>query len=189
MALVTPTPTTLYHPCLYYALQFVASLRKPQQYLEVGVCDGDSVKVVVEATLDSLQKLVLCDTWGGEFSGTGRGTHEYVARLLADTGYKGEIQWLDGDSHQLLRPAVQGQSFDLILIDGDHSEAGARQDLMDCYETLTPGGFLLFDDIFHYEWLLGIIRGFVTEHPEFRMVGEFQDASTSGVAVVERVKL
>ena len=185
MAGFTFNEVTLNHPSLYYALQLLASLRKPQHYLEVGVREGDSLKIVVEAALSSLQKLVLCDDWGGGYGGTARGSHQHVAELLTSWGYTHEVQWVDGDSHQVLRPAIEGQTFDLILIDGDHSEAGARQDLMDVYSSLAPQGLLLFDDVYFasHPWLTDVLHKFVQEMPYLELLAEMTD-SASGVAVV-----
>jgi predicted O-methyltransferase YrrM len=39
-----------------------------------------------------------------------------------------------------------GQAFNLILVDGDHTQEGAEADLRDCFRLLEPGGALIFDD-------------------------------------------
>lgn len=49
------------------------------------------------------------------------------------------------DSHGIL-PGLRGD-FDLVHVDGDHSEAGAYQDIRDSYLVVKPGGLILVDDL------------------------------------------
>jgi len=48
--------------------------------------------------------------------------------------------------------------FDLITVDGDHSEEGAFDDLLNVIPHLNVGGILVFDDIAHptHPYLLGV---------------------------------
>lgn len=124
-------------------LQQSARVLQPVVYLEVGVNEGRSLAAVLQVCRPSM--LILCDNWGSEFGGTGRGNHDHVEEMLRD--YSGSVKWLDGDSHMLL-PQLR-ETVDLALVDGDHSAAGALADLQDVWPRLRPGGRLLFDDITH----------------------------------------
>ena len=73
-----------------------------------------------------------------------------------------------GDSHIVLPDYVRAHPdrfFDLITVDGDHSEAGARADLETVMPRLKVGGALIFDDISN------------TSHPE--LAGVWHDVVAS----------
>ena len=38
-------------------------------------------------------------------------------------------------------------SFDVVLVDGDHSYYGALDDLRNAWPLVSPGGYLVFDDV------------------------------------------
>jgi hypothetical protein len=117
-----------------------------RDYLEIGCRDGDSLReVVLHAPL--LQRVVICDLWGSDYGGTGRGGHEHIDKLLDDLGYTGERVFLDGDSRETV-PTIRWK-FDLVLVDGDHSDEGARADLTNAWPLVADGGTLLFHDILH----------------------------------------
>lgn len=128
---------------VYDALEDISRQADPQQYLEIGVSHGDSLRVVLEHA--DPYYISLCDSWGSESGGQGLGGHEHIEQLLVDLGYDGAYTFLDGSSHDLLRTITA--RFDLILVDGDHSAAGAKQDLYDIWPLLNSGGYVVFDDV------------------------------------------
>ncbi len=106
-----------------------------ESYLEVGVRDGATLWAVIEADYESLRVVACSDTWGNAHGGTDRGGHDHIDRLLSAVLYyyrKGEAMWLDGDSAETL-PALLDREpdrrFDLVHIDGDHSEGHALVDM------------------------------------------------------------
>ncbi len=76
----------------------------------------------------------------------------FVESELKKAGFRGAATFIDGDSHQTL-PAFFARNpdaaFDLITVDGDHSEIGAARDLCDVLPRLAVGGTVVFDDISH----------------------------------------
>ena len=48
-----------------------------------------------------------------------------------------------------MTPITPTARFDVITIDGDHSELGAAQDMCDTLPRLAVGGAVVFDDIAH----------------------------------------
>lgn len=131
-----------------------------RSYLEIGCREGGSLRLVVVAN-PSLERVVICDTWGGVYGGTARGSHRHIEDLLASLGYAGQTRFLDGDSTVLI-PTLR-ETFDLILVDGDHSEQGAAIDLSNVRGLLAPGGRILFHDICHpaHLELRGVLNRFV----------------------------
>ena len=144
---------------------FLAQHCRSQQvrsYLEIGTKDGGSLMVVVRNS-PSLERVVCADTWGGEWGGSSRGSHDHIGRLLADVSYLGEVRYLDGDSKQTI-PTLCGK-FDLILVDGDHSYEGGIADLRNVWPLCSPGGSVAFHDITHpaHPYLLTAFEEWVEE--------------------------
>ena len=136
--------------------QILAALgQHASSYLEIGVQEGDSVVAV--AARNKNVDLTLCDTWGSEHGGTGRGDHQHVDVRLTNVGHHGSRLYLDGRSSEML-PSLAGQTFDLVNVDGDHSYEGALSDLRLVW--LFVGRYLVIHDAFFesvrnatFDWL------------------------------------
>ena len=136
-----------------------------RRYLEVGCREGDSLRQIV-ANSPVLQRIVVCDMWGPMYGGTGRGGHSHIDTMLTGLGYTGQRLFLDGDSKELV-PTLREQ-FDLVLVDGDHSPAGALADLTNCWPLIESGGQLVFHDIRHpaHPGLLTLFHAFMDLQPD-----------------------
>lgn len=124
----------------------LSRLLPARSYLEVGVRDGCTLWVVLEAN-PSIQRLALADDWGTAHGGTGRGSHEHIAQLLRSIGWPGRVLWLDGRSQDTLPELhlrVPAPTFDLVHVDGDHSYGAALADLRNCWP-LTAGAMVVHD--------------------------------------------
>ena len=113
----------------------VARKMPVKSFLEVGVRDGATLWTVVEADYESLRLVACADNWLDAHGGTNRGSHDHIDRLLNAVLFYyrgGEALWLDGDSAEQL-PELSRQRpdlrFDLVHIDGDHSEGHALVDM------------------------------------------------------------
>jgi len=166
---------------LHNALQSIAMQRQIYAYLEVGVCWGYSLETILRQQFPS--RLTLCDTWGGEYGGESFGGPTHIEELLARMEYPYPVTFLNGNSHELLKTVTD--TFDLILVDGDHSPEGAREDLEDCWSLLTLEGLLVFDDLSHpkHPELYDVFRSFA-EDQYARIV--YEDLSPMGVGVLCR---
>lgn len=140
------------HPAAYDALNLAARLVRPQSYLEIGVFDGGSLFSVL-LTASGLSRIVLCDlfahdwiSWGRGNGGAPRGSHEHIDKLLADQGYRKQVQFLIGDSRALIPTLSRTEQFDLIFVDGDHSHEAALADFHNVWPLLRVGGLLVMDD-------------------------------------------
>lgn len=158
-----------------------------ESYLEIGVSDGGSLRRVVSGN-KNLKQLVLCDKWTATYGGSGRGSNVHIKRLLAELEYKGVTTFLDGDSKVRI-PTLHGYNeFDLVNVDGDHSDAGALTDLTNCWPMVRPGGFLTFDDIVNdsHPTLRGVFWDFVkTAKPEW---AHENISKRNGVGVMRKAK-
>lgn len=127
-----------------------ATLLRPRNYLEIGVRRGRSLSIVAQCNPQC--RIFGFDLWMQNYAGMPNPGPEFVREELVRGGFVGELELISGDSHQTLGSFfrnVPNVEFDLINVDGDHSEQGAKQDLIEVMPHLAIGGVLLLDDITH----------------------------------------
>lgn len=152
------------------ALLGLASVLQPATYLEIGVRRGRSLAMVASRVPDC--RVVACDLFIENYAGMDNPGPDFVRSELARVGFTGTIDFVVGDSATVL-PAFLGEHddlfFDLITVDGDHSERGARLDLQTVIPRLKVGGALVFDDISNHSHpeLLGVWEDVVASDPRF----------------------
>jgi predicted O-methyltransferase YrrM len=167
------------------ALRQIAAGTEARAYLEIGTRKGKSMAMVArerpEATIYGF------DLWMSPYSGDDNPGPDFVRAEMARVGYRGALEFFDGDSAVTL-PAFRARHpelrFDLITVDGDHSDEGAWGDLTAAVALLAPGGFLVFDDLLHpAHTLLGVWRTFQETHGELlEFVENLEDHNGTGVA-------
>lgn len=137
-------------------LELIARMPSPVHYLEIGVCEGTTSDPVI--SLPQVELAVLVDNWTLGFGGTGRGNANHIVSLLGDRMKKTVI--LSGDSTNVL-PAVEHR-FDLIFVDGDHTEEGCRRDMTNCLHLLAANGLMVVDDVDHpaHTYLRAVVEEF-----------------------------
>ena len=150
-----------YHLDIVNILYAVTKLHKPKNYLEIGVRRGRSCLVVANAYTEV--NIYGCDIWVDNYAGMENPGPDFVRNELEKHGHRGSLEFFNGDSHTLIPELFRMQPeliFDLITVDGDHSEEGALSDLNTALERLAPGGVLVFDDIAHplHPYLLDVWR-------------------------------
>jgi len=131
-------------------LQAAAELIEPRNYLEIGVRRGRSLAVI--ATACPRCQIYGFDMWMADYAGMPNPGPDFVEKELRSIGFGGDLRLISGNSHQTV-PAFLAEhpelAFDLINVDGDHSEAGARADLETVLPRLRVGGAIILDDIVH----------------------------------------
>jgi hypothetical protein len=135
-------------------------LNRTIDYLEIGVREGDSLKVM--ADLPCVRIAVGIDTWGLDSGGTGRGSPWHIPPFIGASMEK--VILLSASSHHILKGFVHG--FDLIYVDGKHDEPDAKEDLEDCIKLLKPNGIMIADDADHpkHPYLRGVFVEFAQTH-------------------------
>jgi len=122
----------------------------PKKILEVGVRTGLSICNMLSAYTDysGIEKIVLMDVWNDGFASPGIVRMNLKAMNIPQNLFD-NIELITADSHEYLREVMipRGDSFDYILVDGDHSKEGARADLSNAAKLVEPGGVIVFDDI------------------------------------------
>lgn len=143
----------------------------PESYLEIGTREGDSLKVVLKNSIN-IHDVFVCDTWGNVYGGSDKSNHEHINKMSEEINYNGNLTFLDGDSRIEIPKLHESKMsyFDLILVDGDHSEEGGRIDL----ENVLPlakrnNSCILFHDITHpgHLYLEKVFDDFVEKHKNF----------------------
>jgi hypothetical protein len=150
-------------------------------YLEVGVQDGHSLAAVVGA--NPAIDVVLCDTWGSEHGGTGKGSHAHIEERLNTLHHTGTRVYLDGYS-RLLIPTLT-QRFDLVHIDGDHSPEGCLADLRMCWP-LTAVRMVVHDQILLVDVRNATFAFLPERSAEFAHI--FLSAADGGTLVITRAQ-
>jgi predicted O-methyltransferase YrrM len=127
-----------------------AELAQPKRILEIGVRRGLSTFAAAAGAPEA--SLHLMDLWMENYGHRANPGPDVIKPGLEAIGHRGSVEFFSGNSHELLprlfseRPEIM---FDLIVVDGDHTDAGAWQDLADVAPRLELGGMLVFDDIAH----------------------------------------
>lgn len=155
---------------LLTVLHAAATLLQPRRYLEIGVRRGRSLAVVAHAAPQC--DLVGFDLWMANYAGMSNPGPDHVERELARCGHRGRLELVSGDSHVTV-PAWLAKHpdawFDLVNVDGDHSEAGARADLLTVLPRLRQGGAVVLDDLVHpqHRYLERLWDELLGENPDY----------------------
>ncbi len=131
-------------------LHAASRLIEPSNFLEIGVRRGRSSAVI--AAMNPHCEIYGFDMWMADYAGMPNPGPDFVADELRRIGYQGKLNLISGDSHATLPAYLKEHphlEFDLINVDGDHSEAGARADLETVLPRLKVGGAIVLDDIIH----------------------------------------
>lgn len=114
-------------------LKFFSRMRfEINSYLEIGVCEGFSLKEILQS-FPNILDVVLCDDWGALYGGTNRKSHNHIISMLEEINFVVDsVTFLDGNSRELLPQFFSeypDRIFDLGFVDGNHSEDGMLADL------------------------------------------------------------
>ncbi|MGH7178564.1 MAG: class I SAM-dependent methyltransferase [Tepidisphaeraceae bacterium] len=127
-----------------------AELIRPSRALEIGVRRGFCAAALVAGA--PRVEMHVMDAWPQIYAARPNPGSTLVRRQLQAVGHIGNAIYHHGNSHVMLpklRSANRRLSYDLILVDGDHTERGAEQDLSDAFGLVGRGGVLIFDDLVH----------------------------------------
>jgi cephalosporin hydroxylase len=131
----------------------VLTKQQPRNILEVGTAHGGTFFALAHVALDH-GRLASVDLPGGDFGGgyTKRGKKRIESYVLPTQ----QLELLQADSHDPDTYAqvvdwLEDEPLDFLMIDGDHSRDGVRQD----WETYGPlvglGGMVAFHDVAPHE--------------------------------------
>jgi cephalosporin hydroxylase len=121
----------------------------PRAVLEIGTARGGTLFLLCHVASDDCI-LISVDLPGGEFGG---GYPPAMAPLLTSFAQKEQVvELIRGDSHSdktlsEIQRLLAGRQLDFLLIDGDHTYEGVRQDFTLYSPLVRQGGWIAFHDI------------------------------------------
>lgn len=123
--------------------------RAPRVVMEIGTHRGGTLFLWTRVA-DPRARLISLDLPGGAFGGGYPVWKGWVYRRFVLPGQR--IDLIRGDSHRpealaQVKAALGADSIDFLLIDGDHSYEGVKQDYEMYAPLVRPGGLILFHDI------------------------------------------
>lgn len=163
---------------------------KPKRYLEIGVRRGRSAAIV--AGLHPDVELYLFDMWYPNYAGVPNPGPGFVREQLKRVGHRGKVHTGSGRSQDIIpaffADAQEPDQFELITVDGDHRDVGARADLENVIPHLCVGGMLVFDDIAHEEFptLHRVWREVRAQFPTLTTRENLRDGTGTAIAVRQR---
>lgn len=148
----------------------LARVLQPETYLEVGVRTGRSMAMVASQARECA--ILGFDMLVENYAGMDNPGFDVVEKTMRDFGHEGHLQFIEGNSHETLPRFFEQYPqarFDLITVDGDHTDKGARQDIADVLPRLKVGGVIVFDDIIHpkHRYLYDVWREMVAGRDDF----------------------
>ncbi len=151
-------------------LQSASALIKPKNYLEIGVRRGRSMAMV--AATQPTCNIYGFDMWVKDYAGIENPGPDFVKDEMSRLGHRGSVQLVSGDSHETVPKFLQNNPtlfFDMVTVDGDHSDTGAEQDILDILPRVSLGGLIAFDDICHpsHRYLRDVWNKTVGHNPKF----------------------
>ena len=116
--------------------------------------------------------MAMFDMWVQNYAGMDNPGPAFVLEELKKVGHTGSADFINGNSHETLpnyfktRPT---KTFDMVTVDGDHTNLGAAQDIADLLPHVSVGGAIVFDDVCHpkHPGLANVWRRMVVENPRF----------------------
>jgi predicted O-methyltransferase YrrM len=121
------------------------------KFIQVGVFTGDATVWLMDNILtDKTSTLLDIDTWEGSDEDAHRSLnfediHAFYRERTKDYHNLKSVKISSGE----YLPLMEQDSYDFIYIDGDHTEAGVRKDIINTWHLLKHGAILAFDD---YLW-------------------------------------
>jgi cephalosporin hydroxylase len=164
----------------------------PRAILEIGTARGGTLFLLCHVASDDAL-LVSVDLPGGDFGG---GYPPAMSPLLTSFAQRGQVvELLRADSHSPATLAeierlLDGRQLDFLLIDGDHTSEGVRQDFRMYSPLVRKGGRIAFHDIVPGRPdLAGGVPDYWLELKASRSVRELVDDSNQGaygIGVIEK---
>ena len=161
----------------HYDVIRLLSLRY-KSYIEIGVKDGGSLLAAIDTGL--VNHVVLCDTWGSQSGGSGRGNHNHISKLLDDKLFCGQVTFIDRSSQTVGWDNYPDCGF--ANIDGSHILDDAYRDMIAIWPKVKA--MVIHDISFPSVW--GAVLKFTTkvDLSKSRCTLTFGDTSTM---VLEKV--
>lgn len=133
-----------------------------RSFLEVGTFDGVTISLLAQFFPE--KRFIAVD----DFS------EGDLDNFMENNKFNRNVKLRIGQSHQMLWDMIsEGQAFDVIFIDGEHTYPAVQGDFKLAYTLLRNGGTLVFHDRTHPEIRKAIEDGCVLVGKELKIFDEF----------------
>lgn len=131
-------------PNNYPRLCELATELKPRSILEIGVRLGYSAISFLHGSDANLYVGLDCEKYIGNSQSSASQNLEYYRK---SSGRVFDFELITVDTQSIADVSVLGgRTFDLVHVDGDHTERGAYKDLVHFWDVVNVGGHMLVDD-------------------------------------------
>ena len=124
------------------------TLTSPLNVLQIGAYKGDTTQWLLDNK--DINRIVDVDTWEGSMEHEGTFNFNQVERVY-DERFTGvaKVEKRKGTSDKYFATRPEGETFNVIYIDGDHTALQTAIDSLNAWRILEVGGIMIFDD---YDW-------------------------------------
>jgi predicted O-methyltransferase YrrM len=124
------------------------TLTSPLNVLQIGAYKGDTTQWLLDNK--DINRIVDVDTWEGSMEHEGTFNFNQVERVY-DERFKdvAKVEKRKGTSDKYFATRLEGETFNVIYIDGDHTALQTAIDSLNAWRILDIGGIMIFDD---YDW-------------------------------------
>ena len=170
----------------YQVLLAIGVYRAPKRILEIGCRTGISLCQLLSAHsgLDAIERIVLVDPFDQWTSANLVRANLKYLNLPNDEGKVKIYVNRSVDGLPLLAEAKE--TFDYILVDGDHTKSVAQRDLEEVHPLCEKGGIIVFDDISTAPGecaLIDVWEGFKAQHTDEYYFYECMDGKGVALAI------
>ncbi|MGI6460290.1 MAG: class I SAM-dependent methyltransferase [Candidatus Hydrogenedentales bacterium] len=132
--------------------------RQPKRILEIGTANGGTLFLLCRVLAPD-GAILSVDLPGGCFGGGYAPWRQWIYKTFTTPDQKMDL--LRADSHlpetrERVEEWLNGDKFDFILIDGDHTYSGAKTDFEHYRGFLQEHGIVAFHDIVPHKWDAGV---------------------------------
>jgi SAM-dependent methyltransferase/predicted O-methyltransferase YrrM len=176
--------------CYEWYAGYAAAL-KPKSILEIGTRRGYSLLAML-LSCDTVEEIAVLDN---ESYGVKLDWIEEILTAIRADGINGQKPGFRVYRNDTQTDGIQlplryhgtdhaSERWDIIHVDGDHTEAGALHDLELAAEALAPSGTIILDDVVFYADVAKALRRFEADHPGEWLVDHYP--SLRGHALLTR---
>lgn len=124
------------------------TLTSPLTVLQIGAYKGDTTQWLLGNK--NINRIVDVDTWEGSIEHKDKYDFNQVEQVY-DAKFKGvaKVEKFKGTSDKYFAHRPEGETFNVIYIDGDHTALQTAIDSLNAWRILEIGGIMVFDD---YDW-------------------------------------
>ena len=131
-------------------IESIGRLIPIEKYLEIGVFRGGTITKLLSTTKPHPRSITLIDNFCERYGNEAYNNFDHIHKICDDLDYTNKREFIQENSHSVLPKFIKsGESYDLALVDGDHTYMGQWLDIVQTWQLLDINGLMVVDDIFN----------------------------------------